>query len=429
VNQKTIMSELKSKHEMVIEIVNQVASIAAKLGIVHNSTDDVSLDGRHITIRGNKLLYFGSCGYLGLEHDERLKQGAIEAIHKYGTQFSSSRAYVSSGYYQESEQLLSEIFGNKPLLLLQSLTVGHMSNIPIIVGNDDAIILDSQVHDSVQTAVQLLKSRDVHVEVIRHNRMDMLESRIKALKNNYQKIWYMADGVYSMQGDFAPVKDLFRMADQHEQLHLYIDDIHGMSWTGPHGSGYVLSQGDYHPRLYLSTGLTKAFGTAGGLLIYPEEATFNLIKNTSKAFIFSIQMPPMVLGATIAAAKIHLSDEIYLMQDEMRTKMEFFNNTAKRLGLPLINETLSPIGFIGVGKPDVGYNMVRRMMNQGYYFNLSVFPSVSYNNTGLRIPVNRLHTFEDIENLLTEISIQLPQALSDSQSSMSEIFKHFKLVA
>lgn len=237
------------------------------------------------------------CGYLGLEHDPRIKAGAIEAINKYGTQFSSSRAYVSSSYYQQSEELLRKMFFGKPLLLLQSLTVGHMSNIPIIVGNDDAVIMDSQVHDSVQTAVQMLRNRDVHIELIRHNRIDMLESRVKALKDNYRKIWYMADGVYSMQGDYAPVKDLYRLADQYEQLHLYLDDIHGMSWAGPNGTGYVLSQGDYHPRLYLTTGLTKAFGTSGGLLIYPQEASFNLIKNTSKAFIFSIQMPPMVLGS------------------------------------------------------------------------------------------------------------------------------------
>ncbi|HRH65915.1 MAG TPA: aminotransferase class I/II-fold pyridoxal phosphate-dependent enzyme [Bacteroidia bacterium] len=423
------MSDLKSKHDMVIEIVNQVASIAAKLGIVHNSTDDEILDGRHITIRGKKMLYFGSCGYLGLEHDPRIKYGAIEAVNKYGTQFSSSRAYVSSSYYQQSEELLRKMFFGKPLLLLQSLTVGHMSNIPILVGNDDAVIMDAQVHDSVQTAVQLLRNRDVHVELIRHNRVDMLESRVKALKDNYRKIWYMADGVYSMQGDYAPVKELYRLADQYEQLNLYLDDIHGMSWAGPNGTGYVLSQGDYHPQLYLTTGLTKAFGTSGGLLIYPEEASFNLIKNTSKAFIFSIQMPPMVLGATVESAKIHLSDEIYTFQDELRLKMEYFNNTARKLGLPLINETNSPIGFIGVGKPDVGYNMVRRMMNQGYYFNLSVFPSVSYNNTGLRIPMNRLHTYEDIDNILGEIAAQLPLALEDSKSSMSEIYKHFKLVA
>ncbi len=414
---------------MVNDIVNQVATIATRLGIAYASTEDEVLDGRHITIKDKKLLYFGSCGYLGLEHDQRLKAGAINAIEKYGTQFSSSRAYVSSSYYQQAEDLLSKMFFNKPVLLLQSLTVGHMSNIPLLVGDDDAVIMDNHVHDSVQTAVQFLKTRDIHIELIRHNKMDMLESRIKALKDNYHKIWYMADGVYSMKGDLAPVKDLYKLADTYEQLHLYIDDIHGMSWSGPNGTGYVTSQGKFHDRLYLSTGLTKAFGTAGGLLVYPDDKSFQLVRNVSKAFIFSIQMPPMVLGATIESAKIHLSDEIYTLQEEMADKVQFFNMTSKKLGLPLISESVSPIGFIGVGKPDTGYNMVRRMMNMGYYFNLSVFPSVAYNNTGLRIPINRLNTFEDIENLLKEISVQLPMALEDSQSSMSEIIKHFKLVA
>jgi 7-keto-8-aminopelargonate synthetase-like enzyme len=190
-----------------------------------------------------------------------------------------------------------------------------------------------------------------------------------------------------------------------------------------------MSQGPYHDRLFLTTGLTKAFGTAGGVLVYPNEETFRLVKNTSRAFIFSIQMPPMILGATIESAKIHMSDEIISYQQELEEKVQYFNSTAKKMGLPLIDETNSPICFIGVGKPDVGYNMVRRLMNRGFYVNLSVFPSVSYNNTGLRIPINRMHTFEDIENLLKEISFQLPKALEDSQSSMSDIYKHFKLVA
>jgi 7-keto-8-aminopelargonate synthetase-like enzyme len=210
---------------------------------------------------------------------------------------------------------------------------------------------------------------------------------------------------------------------------MYIDDIHGMSWAGPHGTGYVLGEEKYHDRLYLTTGLTKAFGVAGGLLVYPNEAIKQLVKNTGKAFIFSIQMPPMILGAVAASARIHLSDEIYEWQKGLKQKVLHFNTRAKQLSLPIINETLSPIGFIGVGKPDVGYNMVRRLMNCGYYVNLSVFPSVSYNNTGLRIPVNNRLTFEDIDGILKTISEQLPFALDDSRSSMNDIMKSFKLVA
>lgn len=420
--------EEKSKHEQVQEIVNEVATLAANLGIVHNTTEDVSLDGRHITIRGQKLLYFGSCGYLGLEHDPRLKAAAMEATDKYGTQFSSSRAYVSSRYYQEAEDLMRKMF-DRPSVIVQSLTVGHMSNIPVLVGDSDAVIMDAQVHDSVQTAVQLLKARNIRVELVRHNRIDLLEQRIRSLKDSYRKIWYMADGVYSMQGDYTPVKELYKLLDRYEQLHLYLDDIHGMSWAGPHGAGYIMSQVEYHNRLFLTTGLTKAFGVAGGLLVYPDEKHLQLIRNTSKAFIFSIQMPPMVLGAVIASAKIHLTDEIYTMQNELKKKVLYFNNKARELQLPLINENDSPIMFIGVGKPDTGYNMVRRLMNAGYYINLSVFPSVSYNNTGLRIPVNNKLSIEDIDGILHTIAGQLPLALSDTNASMNDIFKFFRLVA
>jgi 7-keto-8-aminopelargonate synthetase-like enzyme len=137
----------------------------------------------------------------------------------------------------------------------------------------------------------------------------------------------------------------------------------------------------------------------------------------------------MVLGAVAASARIHLTDEIYEWQEELKKKVQYFNAKAKQLALPLINESLSPIGFIGVGKPDVGYNMVRRLMNCGYYVNISVFPSVSYNNTGLRIPVNNKLTFDDIDGLLNAVAEQLPYALEDSRSSMEDIFKSFKLVA
>src|ERR1041385_8583612 len=97
--------------------------------------------------------------------------------------------------------------------------------------------------------------------------------------------------------------------------------------------------------------------------------------------IFSGPIQPPLLGAGIASAKIHLSPEINVLQNRLLQRIDYFNNTAKGLGLPLIMEERSPIFFIGVGKPDVGYNMVRRLMNMGYFTNLSVFPSVSYKNT------------------------------------------------
>ena len=107
--------------------------------------------------------------------------------------------------------------------------------------------------------------------------------------------------------------------------------------------------------------------------------------------------------------------------------MKFFNQTAKLYELPLIKESLSPVMFIGVGKPQVGYNMVRRLMNAGYYTNLSVFPSVSYTNTGLRIPITLHHTNEDIENLLKVVALNLPIAMKESGQTMKDLNRYFKL--
>jgi 7-keto-8-aminopelargonate synthetase-like enzyme len=112
---------------------------------------------------------------------------------------------------------------------------------------------------------------------------------------------------------------------------------------------------------------------------------------------------------------------------ELQKRVDYFVETCKQLNLPLIGESNSPIFFIGVGKPAVGYNMVTRIMNKGFYINLSVFPSVPYKNTGLRIPLTTNHTFEEIYNLLTIISEQLPFALKDNNSNMQDIYRAFKI--
>ena len=421
--------ELKSKHEQILDIVDQVSTTVSNLGIAYCSTEDYELNGRIIHVNGAELLSFGSCSYLGLELDPRLKAGAIDAVQRYGTQFSSSRSYLSVSLYSELEDQFRKMF-NQPIVIAPSTTLGHMSNIPVLVGDNDAVILDSHVHESVQTVVQLLKTRNITFEFVRHNRMDNLEDRIKALSETHTKVWYMADGVYSMYGDFPPVKELVELMKKYEQFYLYVDDSHGMSWAGKNGTGYFMSQLDSYPeKLFLAVSINKAFAAAGGVLVYPDEDSMRKVRHCGKTMIFSGPIQPPMLGAAIASAKIHLSKEITTLQNNLRKRVDFFNKTARELELPLIVETNSPISFIGVGKPDVGYNMVRRMMNLGFYFNLSVFPSVSYKNTGLRIPVNNHHTFEDIENLLKAIADQLPYALHDSQSSMNEIYKSFKLVA
>lgn len=416
----------KSKHEQVLALLDDVSISGKKLGVILQTIEDTELDGRHVTVKGRKMKNFSSCSYLGLDLDQRLMAGAIDAVSRFGVQFSSSRSYLSSPLYGELEEKLARIF-NAPAAVFNTTTLGHLSNLPILVGDEDAVILDVSVHASVQMAASLLKERNVHLEIIRHNRLDILEDRVKELSATHKKIWYLSDGVYSMFGDLSPVKEIVQLMDQYEQLHLYIDDAHGMSWAGENGSGYVASQVKYHPRMYLSTSMGKAFGASGGVMVFPNEEDYRRVHDYGKTSIFSIQIPPPVLGAAVASAKMHLSADIYSLQKQLQEKIKFFNHTARLLELPMYSNNISPVKFICLGKPVMGYNMVSRMMNEGYYVNLSVFPSVSYNNTGMRIPLSLHMTKDDIEVLLNAVAVNLNEAFKESGSSLKEVQRFFKL--
>ncbi len=419
-------SGIKSKHEQILSLLDEVSISGKKLGIILQTIEDAEIDGRHVTIKGKRMKNFSSCSYLGLDLDQRLMAGAIDAVTRFGVQFSSSRSYLSSPLYGELEDKLAKIF-KSPAAVFNTTTLGHLSNLPILIGDEDAIIMDVSVHSSVQMAVSLLKERNIHSEIIRHSRLDLLEERVKELSLTYKKVWYLSDGVYSMFGDLAPVTDIVKLLDLHEQLYLYIDDAHGMSWSGENGAGYVMSQVPFHKKMYLTTSLGKAFGSSGGVMVFPDKEDFRRVHDYGKTSIFSIQIPPPVLGAAVASAKIHLSADIYTLQKQLQDRIKFFNQTAKILEIPVYSNDISPVKFVCLGKPIVGYNMVSRLMNAGYYVNLSVFPSVSYNNTGMRIPLSLHMTKDDINGLLNEIAVQMPLALKECGASFKEISRFFKL--
>ncbi|HZG00784.1 MAG TPA: aminotransferase class I/II-fold pyridoxal phosphate-dependent enzyme, partial [Chitinophagales bacterium] len=257
-----------TNHEQNMRVVDQITTTVTGMGIAHLVIEDERINGRTIKVRGNDVLNFGNCSYLGLETDPRLKAAAIEATDKYGVMILSSRAFSSIHLYPEVEHLLSKMTGGHALVST-SITLGHIANLPVLVGDNDAVIIDIQAHNCLQTTVELLRQRKIPIEKIRHNRMDILEDKIKELQDQHDKIWYLADGVYSMYGDYVPANDLKELLDRYDQLNLYIDDAHGTSWVGPNGSGYINSKLYKHPRLIYTLSLGKAFGCTGGVTVFP----------------------------------------------------------------------------------------------------------------------------------------------------------------
>lgn len=409
------------------QIIEDIVEQATKKKIAHLHTEGSSIEGNIIGLNGLQVINFSSCSYLGLEHDERLKQGAIQAIMNFGTQFSASRAYVSLGLYEELERLLCKVFNAPKVVVTATTTLGHVAAIPVLVNDGDAVILDHQVHHSVQTAAGLLKGRNVHMEMIRHNNMEMLEEKIKTLSQKHDKIWYMADGVYSMFGDTCPTDKIEMLLNKYEQFHFYVDDAHGMCCFGENGSGYICSKMKLHKRMVLATSLNKAFASGGGAFVFADEAMGKLVRGCGSTMITSGPLQPANLGAAIAACKIHLSDEIYAMQNELREKIKFTNLLLLNAGLPLVSDSEGPVFFIGVSTPKLGYRLVQRMMERGFYLNLGIFPAVPIKNTGIRFTITRLHTYRQINDMVTALKEEFEVALAEEGMSLAQIYKSFKM--
>ncbi|TXD81531.1 aminotransferase class I/II-fold pyridoxal phosphate-dependent enzyme [Subsaximicrobium wynnwilliamsii] len=417
----------KIKHNNFLDTVNDVFTDAIDEGVLHLYADGESFSGRTIGVNGKNLFHFGTTGYLGLEQDPRLKAAAISAIERFGTQFPLSKSYISNPLYRELEEKVTQMYNN-PVVITKNSTLGHLGVIPSAVKDQDAIILDHQVHWSVQSAAKMLKTRSVPVDMVRHNDLNMLEDKIKSLSGTRKRIWYMADGIYSMFGDYAPIKDLKALSEKYPQLYLYFDDVHGMSWIGKNGTGYVMSEiNELSENMLLFGTLSKTFGASGSVLVCSNKKLYREIKTFGGPLTFSAQLEPASVAAATASAKIHLTPEIYTLQNDLKERTQYFNKLLRETDLPLIDKNDSPVFFIGTGMPNTGYNFVNRLMKDGFYVNLGLFPAVPVKNTGVRITISRHNQYEEIKALVDAMVYHLPKAIEETNTSLNRVYQAFKL--
>ncbi|MEM9824464.1 MAG: aminotransferase class I/II-fold pyridoxal phosphate-dependent enzyme, partial [Bacteroidota bacterium] len=409
------------------DVLNQIVEDGHERKLLHNfGYTGTDITHGSIRIDDREMINFGSCSYLNLENNPRLKNGVIDAVSQYGTQFSSSRTYVSIDLYQELESLLQTIFA-KPLIVSASTTHGHLAAIPVLVGKDDVVILDLQVHSSIQMTVQQLKAKKIPIHIVQHNCMESLEAKIKHLNSKHEKIWYFADGVYSMYGDYAPFEELNRMLDQYDKFHLYIDDAHGMGWTGEHGCGLVRSRMGHHDKMILAVSLNKSFAAAGGCIVFPNKALEKRVRNCGSTYMFCGPIQPPMLGAAIASARLHLSDEIKEMQSHLKMLVDHTNREIGQLGLPQFHETDSPVFFIPVGLPKFCYDILSELKARGFFLNGASFPAVPMRRSGIRFMINLTHDKAKITEMLNALSEVYVQTIFKHGYTFEQIAKNFRI--
>ncbi len=374
-----------------------------KDGCVSQYFDNSEYNGRTITVNNKKLLNFANCSYLGLEKHPLLIEGANEACIKYGTQNSMSRSLLSNPLYLEIESTLSKIFSGFPIVY-SSTTLAHYAAMPILMNDKCAIILDAYVHNSVRTASQVCISNGTFVLVARHNDMEHLRYLIKRLKKEgYQQIWYCADGIYSMHGDVCNVKELQKILDEEENFYAYVDDAHGIGWSGKNGCGYVIGNYGLHKKMIVIGSFSKSMATAGGFLVVPDKQLADYLKLTGHTYIFSIPMPPSILGSLSASLKLHLTDEIIPYQNELLELILYFRKRCFELSISIATKDITPIQLLKIGNTDSTLEVQKKLINKGFFATIAVFPAVSKEDGGIRITITRHLKKTDIDDLIENL--------------------------
>jgi hypothetical protein len=275
-------------------------------------------------------------------------------------------------------------------------------------------------------AVNMIKPTGVQVEMIRHNDLKALEEKIIKLRSHKKHIWYMADGIYSMYGDKAPVKEVHALMEKYPELHFYVDDAHGLGLYGKNGTGYVLTQAPMHSRQIIATSMAKAFATGGGILIFPNEKWLNRVRIAGGPMLTSGPIQPSALGVAVRCAKIFLSDEINELQQQLQDNITYTNLLLEKYGIPVISDSDSPVFLVMASLPKVAYNILERMAKNGYFMNLGIFPAVPLKNTGVRFTITRLHTFEQIEEMVIALKNAFTLAIEEEEIPLEKIYRAFK---
>lgn len=413
---------MASRHERIMRLTERQMAQGVDAGLTRLRTQDERFDDPYITVNNQRLIDFGSCSYLGLNRDPRLIAAAKDAVDRYGTGHSSSTMYTAVGLYEDLEDRLRKMLGAE-VAIAPTTTLAHLAALPVLIGPGDLAILDNQAHASLHLAATVLSGNGATVETAPHSDLAALRRQLEKAAPLYNTVWYVADGLYSMYGDLAPVTEIAALLDDFPNLHLYFDDAHAFSWLGPHGAGHTISSVEWNGRMVVAAGFAKSFGTTGAVLAFGDPDVARRVVLCGAPFTFSGPLQPASLGASIASADFHLSAEHKERQDLLMSRIDLARTLLREHGLPVVDLDQTPIWFVKIGSVQDVLDVMRKLMDEGYYVNPSAYPAVPLGSGGIRF-TQTLHQSEDhlrglIEAMARHIPAVEPDITIDLRSEVS----------
>lgn len=341
--------------------------------------------GAEVNYDGKKVLQLSSNNYLGLNTHPRLRKAMIDATEKYGAGSGAVRTIAGTmSLHEELERKLAEFKHVGGTLVLQSGFTANMGVIPQVVDDGDLIISDQLNHASIIDGVRLSKAARA---VYAHGDVNDLERVLKEKAPQFRRILIITDGVFSMDGDIAPLSDIVAAAEKYNAI-VMVDDAHASGVLGRNGRGTV-DHFDLHGRVHIQVGtLSKAIGVLGGYIAGPAPLR-DLLIHRSRPFLFSTSHPPAVAAACIAAIDVLLEEPQLIKRLWDNTR--FFKEGLTRLGFNT-GHSQTPITPVIVGKGDLAMKFSDRLFANGVFAQGIGFPTVPEEKSRIRTIVTAQHT-------------------------------------
>jgi len=358
-------------------------------------------------VDGQEVLVLCANNYLGLSTHPKLKQAALEAIEKYGVGSGAVRAISGNmDVHVELEERLAKFKGAEASLTYPTGFMANSGLIPQLVGDGDIIISDELNHGSIIDGVRLAKADRA---VYKHNDMNSLAEILEKTEKHdpaYRRILIITDGVFSMDGDIAPLDQVAKLGAKHGAM-IYVDDAHGEGVLGKGGRGVVSHFNLTHKDVQVEMGtFSKAYGTIGGH-ISGSDSLVKFAYNKSRTWLLSSSHPPAVAAATIAAIDVLETEPQHV--DNLWRNTEYFKKAADDLGFNTGNSQ-TPIIPIIVGESHKAKALADELYNQRVYVVPIVFPMVARDLARIRVQMHAKLTIEQLDSVIGKIE-QIGQKL------------------
>jgi glycine C-acetyltransferase len=373
-----------------IDWVKQEISSLKESGLYNNIRTLSSPQGAWLVVDGKKVLNFCSNNYLGLANHPKIVEAAKNASDKYGVGPGAVRTIAGTmDLHTQLEKRLAAFKGVEAAIVFQSGFNANLATIPALVGREDVIFSDRLNHASIIDGCRLSGAKII---AYAHNDPEALEEQIKENLSKYRRALVVTDGVFSMDGDVAPLDKIYEVTHRYDLL-LMVDDAHGEGVLGKGGRG-IVDHFNLHGKVDVEVGtMSKAFGVMGGV-VAGDKAIVEWLSQRGRPFLFSSALTVPDTAACIAA--VDLLEESTELVDRLWDNGNYFKAEMQKLGFDT-GQSETPITPVMLGEAPLAQRFSRELYQAGVFGTAIGYPTVPQGKARIRVMISAAHSKDDLD--------------------------------